>query len=308
MKAVCLGDKTLKQQSIEQALRRLKYLHTSLSPHEAGDNKRTQQKVGQFLRTKPLQPAAGDERVITIPQRTTAKEKCFLSLEPKTLKRIREKEKARVKLEKQHKKAIWTGRALLQSTTYEIAALTTEKGKQFKTRGVKTSRTPTGREQSSTSAPGSSCTVDTYKCLQCFASDFEHSHRKERTKQYYTNIKINRVAFSARPIGSMAKSTKKKKSKVELPKSGFLNGWGVRCKTESLYRGNRANESKCIVDRNILDVTAGLKAVKLETWTERVRKDRYGETLSQPPPTPVRQIAIRLPQGRVLKYQLSEDE
>ena len=307
MTAVCLGDKTLKQQSIEQALRRLKYLHTSLSPHEAGNNKRTQQKGGQFLRTKSLQ-AAGDERVITIPQRTTAKEKCFLSLEPKTLKRIREKEKARVKLEKQHKTAIRTGRALLQSTTYEIAAITTEKGKQFKTRDVKTSRTPTGREQSSKSAAGSSCTVDPYKCLQCFASDFEHSYRKERTKQYYTNIKINRVAFSARPIGSMAKSTREKKSKVEVPKSGFLNGWGVRCKTEPLYRRNRANESECIVDTNIVDVTAGLKTVKLETWTERMRKDRYEETLSQPPPTPVREIAIRLPQGRVVKYQLSEDE
>ena len=94
---------------------------------------------------------------------------------------------------------------------------------------------------------------------------------------------------------------------MEVPKSGFFNGWGMRCKTESLCRGNRANDSKC-TDRNILDVTAGLKTVKLETWTERMREDRYGETLSQPPPTPVRQIAIRLPQGRVVKYQLSEDE
>ena len=307
MAAVCLGEKTLKQQSIEQALRRLKYLHTSLSPHEAGNNKRSQQKVGQFLRTKPLQPAAGDERVITIPQRTTAKEQCFLSLEPKTVKRIRENEKARVKLEKQHKKAIRTGRALLQSTTYEIAAPKTEEGKQFKTRDVETSRTPTGRVQSSKSAPESSCTVDPYKCVRCFTSDFEHSNKKQRTKQYCTNIKINRVALSARPIGSVAKSTRKKKSKEKVPKSGFFNGWGMRCKTESLCRGNRTNDSKC-TDRNILDVTAGLKTVKLETWTERMRKDRYGERLSQPPSTPVRQIAIRLPQGRVVKYQLSEDE
>ena len=305
MAAVCLGEKTLKQQSIEQALRRLKYLHTSLTPHEAGNNKRSQQKVGQFLRTKPLQPAAGDERVVTIPQRTTAKEQCFLSLEPKTVKRIREKEKTRVKLEKQHKKAVRTGRALLQSTTYEIAAPKTEEGKQFKTRDIKISRTPTGRVQSSKSAPGSSCTVDPYKCVQCFASDY--SNKKQRTKQYYTNIKINRVAFSARPIGSVAKSTRKKTSKVQQPKSGFFNGWGMRCKIESLCQGNRANDSKC-TDRNILDVTAGLKTVKLETWTERMRKDRYGERLSQPPPTPVRQIAIRLPQGRVVKYQLSEDE
>lgn len=137
MAAVFLGEKTLKQQSIEQALRRLKYLHTSLSPLEAGNNNRSQQKVGQFLRTKPLQPAAGDERVITIPQRTTAKEQCFLSLEPKTVKRSREKEKARVKLEKQRKKAVRTGRALLHSKTYEIAAPKTEEGKQFKTRDVK---------------------------------------------------------------------------------------------------------------------------------------------------------------------------
>ena len=307
MAAVFLGEKTLKQQSIEQALRRLKYLHTSLSPHEAGNNKRSQQKVGQFLRTKPLQPAAGDERVITIPQRTTAKEQCFLSLEPKTVKRSREKEKARVKLEKQRKKAVRTGRALLHSKTYEIAAPKTEEGKQFKTRDVKTSRTPTGRVQSSKSAPESSCTVDPYKCVRCFTSDFEHSNKKQRTKQYYTNIKINRVTFSARPIGSVAKSTRKKQSKVEVPKSGFSNGWGMRCKTESLCRGNRANDSKCS-DRNILDVTAGLKTVKLETWTERMRKDRYGERLSQSPFTPVRQIAIRLPQGRVVKYQLSEDE
>ena len=305
MAEVFLGEKTLKQQSIEQALRRLKYLHTSLSPLEAGNNNRSQQKVGQFLRTKPLQPAAGDERVVTIPQRTTAKEQCFLSLEPKTVKRIREKEKTRVKLEKQHKKAVRTGRALLQSTTYEIAAPKTEEGKQFKTRDIKISRTPTGRVQSSKSAPGSSCTVDPYKCVQCFASDY--SNKKQRTKQYYTNIKINRVAFSARPIGSVAKSTRKKTSKVQQPKSGFFNGWGMRCKIESLCQGNRANDSKC-TDRNILDVTAGLKTVKLETWTERMRKDRYGERLSQPPPTPVRQIAIRLPQGRVVKYQLSEDE
>lgn len=77
----------------------------------------------------------------------------------------------------------------------------------------------------------------------------------------------------------------------------------MRAKKEAFTGGNQnANDS------NTIDVTAGLKTLKLETRNGRIRQGYTEETIPQPPPTPVRQIDIKLPQGVVVKYQLSEDE
>lgn len=306
MAASFTGEKTHKQQTIEQALRRLKYLHTSLAPHE-GKTTQNGQKLDKLLCTKGLQPVFLERS--TVPRKTPEKQ-CFLSLQPKTVRKHREKGKSRAAKYKQNKKAICTGRAPLQATTYGRPVSQTADKEKFESNSniaVVTSRNPAGRGYSSKSASAALCTVDPYKCAECFANDFEHAPKKQSTKKYYTNIRINRVTFSARPSGANAKSARKE-SKLEVPRSCVFNGWGVRPKRDSFTRGNRANNySKCHTkDDN--DVTAGLKTLKLETRNDRIRKDYTGETIPQPPPTPVRQIDIKLPQGLVVKYQLSEDE
>lgn len=293
------GEKTSKEQSIEQALRRLKYLHTSLMPHERRKNG---QNLDRLLWTKGLKPAYAEER-ISIPRRTPEKQ-CHFSLQPKTVRKHREKGKTRVAKSKQNKKAIRTGRAPLQGATYGTPVCQTVGIEQFesKTNKVVASRSPVERARSSKSASAVLCTVDPYKCGECFANDFEHACKRQATKKYLTNMRINRVTFSARPSGPNAKSTRKE-SKIEVPKSCFFNGWGVRPKKEAFTGGNQtANDSNTIV------VTAGLKTLKLETRNGRIRQGYTEETIPQPPPTPVRQIDIKLPQGVVVKYQLSEDE
>ena len=299
-------EKTPKQQSIEQALRRLKYLHTSLLPHETDKMKRqSEHNFDKVLRTKGLQPAC--EERSTADSRRTPEKQLFYSLEPNTARKHREMGKTRVAKYKQNKKVIRTGRAPLRSTTYVGTPFSpTVEKEQFKRKrnSVETFKKRTERVSGSKSASGISCTVESYKCVQCFANDFERAHKKQATKKYCTNMKINRVTFSARPSGSNAKPTCEE-SKIAVAKSSFYNGWGVRSKTESLTTGKNGSKYQAM---DAMDVTAGLKTLKLDTWTERMRQRCNEETIPQPPPTPVRQIDIKLPQGMVVKYQLSEDE
>lgn len=57
--------------------------------------------------------------------------------------------------------------------------------------------------------------------------------------------------------------------------------------------------------KETLDVTVGLKTLKLEPT---MQQGQTKQTIPQPPPTPVRQIDIKLPQGVMVRYQLPEDD
>ena len=311
MAAMFVGGKTPKQQSTEQALRRLKYLHTSLVPHE-GKMIHSGQKLYPLLCTKGLRRVEHEEQV-TVPRRTPEKRRCILSLQPKTVRKHKtDKGNSRVVKYKQKRKTVCTGRAPLQTATYGTPTVSPRVEKEqfeLKSCNAATSGNPVGRAHSSKSASGMLCTVDPYKCAEFrFANDFEHAHKKQATKKYCTNIRINRVTFSARPTGSNSISMRKT-SRIEVPKNCFFNGWGVRSSREpTTIRESFINKDSKSHSMDAIDVTAGLRTLKLETRNNRMRQGYTEETIPQPPPTPVRQIDIKLPEGLVVKYHLSEDE
>jgi hypothetical protein len=209
---------------------------------------------------------------------------------------------------KQEKKAIRTGRAPLQACRLPSSSVTAEEILESKSdNGIVSRDNPVCKERISKSASGVFCANDPYKCIQCFTKDFgENAHRQKPTKEYFTNMRINRVTFSARPSGYKVKSVRESKSKIEVPKSCFFNGWGVRSKKESLPQGDTNNDLQRQAVKETMDVTVGLKTLRLEP--KRVQQEQTEQTLPQPPPTPVRQIDIKLPQGVMVRYQLSEDD
>ena len=305
MDAKFTGKKTSEDQAIEQALRRLKHLHTSLMPHE-GSKRQNGHDDRILFRTKELK--SRHEEQLARARRTPEKQ-YFLSLQSKTPSTSREKVKTRVVKRKQEKKAIRTGRAPLQAYRVPSSSVTAEEMLQSKRDNMIDSRDNRGcKERLSKSAPGVFCANDPHKCIQCYTKDFgENANREKPTKEYFTNMKINRVTFSARPSGYKVKSVRESKSKIEVPKSCFFNGWGVRSNKESLPQGGDTNNDlKRNVAKETMDVTVGLKTLRLEP--KRMQQEQTEQTVSQPPPTPVRQIDIKLPQGMMVRYQLSEDD
>lgn len=95
-------------------------------------------------------------------------------------------------------------------------------------------------------------------------------------------------------------------NKIEVPKSCFFNGWGVRSKKVHLPKRNTGDDSERHTTVGAIDIAAGIKTLRLDS--KRVQQGYHERTIPQPPPTPVRQIDIRLPQGKMVKYQLPEDE
>ena len=306
MDATFTGKKTSKDQSIEQALRRLKYLHTSLMSHEES----IRQNVHDdriLCRNKELKLRHKEQ--FTRARRTPEKQ-YFLSLQPKTPSTSREKVKTRVVKRKQEQKAIRTGRAPLQAYRVPSSSVTAEEILQSKRDNTINSRdNPACKERISKSAPGVFCANDPHKCIQCFTNNFGvNANRRKPTKEYFTNMRINRVTFSARPSGYKVKSGRESNSKTEVPKSCFFNGWGVRSNRGSYVPqgGDTNNDLKRNVAKETLDVTVGLKTLRLDP--KRMQQDQTEQTIPQPPPTPVRQIDIKLPQGMMVRYQLSEDD
>lgn len=315
MDAKVISKTTSKDQSIEQALRRLKYLHTSLMPHEGSTRQNGHKLNDGILWTKELKPR--HEEQLTRARRPPEKQ-YFLSLQPKTPSMSREKIKARIVKRKQQKKGVRTGRAPLQAYRETNSSVTAQEILQSKRDNMINSReiNPVCEERISRSTSGMFRTNDPHKCIQCLRKDFGENankpNRQKPTKEYLTNMRINRVTFSARPSGYKVKSVRESKSKtdtIEVPKSCFLNGWGVRLTKESLPQGGDSNINNDL-NRNAvketMEVTAGLKTLKLVP--KRMQKGQAEQTIPQPPPTPVRQIDIKLPQGLMVRYQLSEDD
>lgn len=310
MEAKFTGKSTSKDQSIEQALRRLKYLHTSLMPQEGS----TLRNNGNILDdriswTKELKSRHEEQQQVTRARRTPEKQ-CSLSLQPKTPSSSREIVKPRVVKRKQKKKAIRTGRAPLQAYRVPSSSVTANEILQSKSDGndgIGISRdNPVYKERISKSASGVFYANVPHKCIQCLTKDFcENAHRQKPTKEYFTNMRINRVTFSARPSGYKVKSVRESKSKIEAPGSCFFNAWRVRSNMESLKLGYTKNDLKRQAAKETLDVTVGLKTLKLEP---KMQQGQTKQTSPQPPPTPVRQIDIKLPQGVMVRYQLSEDD
>ncbi|XP_068710033.1 uncharacterized protein [Montipora capricornis] len=306
MDAILAEGKTRKQQSNEQALRRLKYLHTSLFPTHKEKTFHGGKKVKETLWTQGLPRTECEEVFTTCTPRGNPEKRYFMSLQPKTVrKHNNERDSGQIPKYNYKQKRICMGRAPLQAYTYYSRISVSNSEERFDLKPCYESRSPLEQMRSSAkSAPEVIRSMNTHKCNRCFVNDFGYAHRKQATKNYYTNIRINRVTFSARPRGSSGKSLGRE-SRKEIPKGRVLNGWCARLQKEpsNIYHSDlkwHANDAT--------DVTASLQTLKLETRKDNLQR-RYGDQKTpHPTPTPVRQIDVTLPQGMVLKYHLSEDE
>lgn len=299
-----MESRASKEQSIEQALRRLKYLHTSLLPQGAFSRQHGYD-IGERIITTTGSRSTSEDGFKTA--KWNSEKRCFLCLEPNTSNPFREQTKTRILRRKQDQKALRTGRAPLQACRVTGSASVTDEQLDPTRVNEITLRDVEARECRRTSKSASSGLGlnDPYNWLDCFTNGFDDStHNKKVTKEYFTNMRINRVTFSARPSGRKVKSAHE--NKIEFPKSCFFNGWGVRSKKVHLPKRNMGGDSERHSAKGAIDVAAGLKTLRLDP--KRVQQGYHERTIPQPPPTPVRQIDIRLPQGRVVEFQLPEDE
>ncbi|XP_074615613.1 uncharacterized protein LOC141875008 [Acropora palmata] len=291
-----IGWKARKQLSNGQALRRLKYLHTSVLPKHDDKNTQSEHKFKNTLWTKGLQREESAKGFIT--PAWNSEKKSFMSLQLKT-EGTHNNERAhggRVPRCGQTRKAICTGHTPLQTPIIGIPGSQTE-GKEQWFHGTRKAVEQVRR--SAKSAPEALRSIDAHSSVDCSASDFRHAHKKQTTKRYYTNITINRITFSARQ--SHSKSLVREK-RNECPEGRVLNGWGAWRKKES--RDNTIQRNSKWQKKDTSSVTASIKTQKLESRKSKTQQEYTDKTI----PTPIRQIDITLPQGIVLKYDLPEDD
>lgn len=284
--------KTRKQVLNGQALRRLKYLHTSVLPKHDDENTQSEHKFKNTLWTKGLQREESEKAFIT--SAWNSEKKSFMSLQLKT-ERTHNNERphgGRVPRCAQTRKAICTGRAPLQTPIIGIPGSQTEGKEQW---FYGTRKAVEQVQRSAKSAPETLRSIDAHWS----ASDFGHAHKKQTSKRYYTNIRINRITFSARQSNSKALVRERRN---ECPEGRVLNGWGAWRKKES--RDNTIQRNSKWQKKDTSSVTASLKTQKIESRNGKMRQEYTDNTI----PTPIRQIDITLPQGIVLKYDLPGDD
>lgn len=307
---------------VQQALRRLKYLHTSLANPKASSLKPL-----QTTSTPPpingLDLPADEERDDFEDQNAVDK-RCFLALSPDEL---REEDLKRSKLISRQRcgwRPVRKGRAPLTSPTAyfnpTFHPLSTRKKSPWdrKTRQGsiqrKTSLTTTDRKAKSAPASGGLPTLnpEQFDCVQCFANEMERLQQSEGP-EFNTNIKINRVTFSARPKPkenqnkySRASNKLISEKTFSIPQS-LYGGWGVRSRrrnsqvTQKKSRNKRGSE---------LDVTSEFQTLRIEprSTPEGWGSSRSGQEMLLPPPpappTPIRQIDIKMPEGYLVQYRL----
>lgn len=290
--------KARKQQSNELALRRLKYLHTSLLPAHDEKNTQSEHKFKNTLWTQGLQREESEKGFIT--PAWNSEKKSFMSLQLKA-ERTHNNEKphsGRVPRYTQTRKAICRGRAPLQIPIIGIPVSQTE-GKEQWFHGT---RKPVEQvRRSAKSAPETLRSIDAHGSAECSVSDIRHAHKKQTTERYYSNIRINRITFSARQSHCNSKSLVRER-RNECPKGRVLNGWGAWSKKES--RDNTIQRNSKWQKKDTSGVNASLKTLKLDSRKDKMREEYTDKTI----PTPIRQIDITLPQGIMLKYDLPVDD
>lgn len=288
--------KARKQLSNGQALRRLKYLHTSVLRKHDDKNTQSEHKFKNTLWTKGLQREESEKGFIT--PAWNSEKKSFMSLQLKTegTHNNERSHDGRVPRCGQTRKAICIGRAQLQTPIIGIPGSQTE-GKELWFHGTRKAVEQVRR--SAKSAPKTLRSIDANSSADCSASDFGHAHKKQTTKRYYTNITINRITFSARQSDSKSLVREKRN---ECPEGRVLNGWGEWRKKES--RVNTIQRNSKWQKKDTSSVTASVKTQKLESRKGKMQQEYTDKTI----PTPIRQIDITLPQGIVLKYDLPEED
>lgn len=304
---------------VQQALRRLKYLHTSLANPKASS-------------LKPLQTTStpppikgldlpGDEEKDNFEDQNAADKRCFLALSPDEL---REKDLKRSQLISRQRcgwRPVRKGRAPLTSPTAyfnpTFHPLSTRKESPWdrKTRegSVQRKNTLTAKDRKAKSAPASgglpTLNPEQFDCVQCFANEMERLHQNEGP-EFNTNIKINRVTFSARPKPKETQTRAPNKLISEttftIPQS-LYGGWGVRSRRRNTKATHRKSRNK---RGSELDVTTEFQTLRIEprNTPEGWGRSRGGQEMMFPPPpappTPIRQIDIKMPEGYLVQYRL----
>ena len=290
----------MSENNTKQALRRQKYLHTSLTQRSSRQDGRTKK-----LCVNKLKDASCNSTSASTKKKLSTKQKCDLSLAPENGLKKKPRSATRNELKKKNAKSgLYQKRAPLvsptayfnpQYTPYVLNSVTKAREGNYLTENRVLKSAPV--HVTSTLDP------DQYGCNQCFVNEFEALH-KQNSRKYYTNIRIGRVCFSARPAVSQRTSvnstpacrpmkTCDTRRQIPLPTKCFYAGWGLRKPRETR---NKALELSL---ESTLEVTAGLRTLKLHS------NGKTTENMSPPPPpTPIQQIDIKLPEGKVIKNRL----
>ena len=297
-KFVC--DKTPQEQTIEQALRRLKYLHAPLVQLDGSAIQR-RRKHDQHLKARSLQTSSEDP--ITPVKSSVPEERFFVSLQP-----ITSNKKPKNKLASERgfvkcnldRKSIRTGRVPLTATS--VPTCTSQRSTNSKALNkvsVRSDPSPHNPNWEARFSPVGGVYYDTvnfFTCLQCFSKNSKRSPTKKVSKEYLTNMNINRITFSARPRRLKQQLHEPHHGKSEHTTGSLLNGWGTRRKRTCYSSGNSAV-------KETLDLTLALQTLKLDPK----RSAKRDISPPEPPPTPISQIDIKLPHRLVVKYNLRDD-
>lgn len=288
-----LSGSSSQEQTVEQALRRLKYLHTSLTQPKS---------CHAALKGLWTSGHRDDHTKGSIPQKTA---KCeIFCLQPPRKGENKKYPSALV----QPRNKVCKGRAPLVSPTAYFNPSCTPAGHSIVERTellkFRHKGSPLNRKRLSRSAPVS---PGQEKCEECTCSDREISAgQKNTSKTYDTNMKINQVMFSVRPQtyprADKIHSNHQTSKKIRFPET-CCNGWGIRVNKRRLT-GNQIN-----ID-TFVEVESGMRTMRLEP------KDCHDRTLRvhgraphpPPPPTPVQQVDIQLPNRRIVQYWLQNLE
>ncbi|EDO34984.1 predicted protein [Nematostella vectensis] len=296
--------KNTKDRATEQALRRLKYLHTSLTT-----SRQTRGSSLKPLQTTNLAPISTLESEEEDGNVLDCKGNENLSLQPKHKKsNLKVRSNTRLRLAFRPSNIKTHSRQFTSQQRRDRPAfspISTKKVIQIKEK-LKDRNESQGR--TAKSAPASNEMLDSkdLSCPACLAHELARVHNNKEVR-YYTNMKINQVTVSARPQSEK----NKKRSSKEKEESGtrerglrvpetMYGGWGVRAK-EAQKHHRDSNRS--------LDVAIRLQTLKLAPKgpDSGGRGKGQRECFLPPPtapPTPVRQIDIKMPEGYFMQFSL----
>lgn len=301
--------------NVQQALRRLKYLHTSLtSPVRT---KGANLKPIQTTSSPPLNETTENDS-------ENQHQRCFLALSPDNEYRPIARNDRQVSRHRIGLRPVCRGRVPLRSSHSQFSPafrpLSTkrrslwDKPKREATFAANNNNNNKDKTSTRTSKSAPSGVVSSplnpeeFDCIQCFADEVQRLQNEECTK-YTNNIKINRVTFSARPRPTRRENTSKRVTKtvsersLDIPQTLF-GGWGVRSKRKINPETTRRNPRD---SRREDDLNAHFETLRI-TPCGSDDGSRKGDYLPYPPPaappTPVRQIDIKMPEGIVVQYRL----
>lgn len=281
------ANKMKKDCNVEQAFRRLKYLHTPLIQKISQQDGR----LRNFCENE-TKDSIGDFQKNSAKSKPSSIQKCDFYLQPKNqhIKQPKSGDERELKSYKYGKNGLCQNRAPLVRTTAYFSL-------QY-----------TPHIQNRTKTSNDVCCIDKRDSnsapLPKISSpqQFTNKDTRKNPTKYTADIKTGRVCLSARPVfHGKTRSSKPFRqmrqfddfwSKSPPPEQCYYGAWGIR------KRRQTESKAKNLSLEPHTEIEAGLKTLLLG-------KTVTGSSYPPPPPTPIQQTDIKLPHVRVIMNRVS---